>query len=89
MNLASFALLSGTIPSEIGNLWSLQALHLSNNRLSGPIPSEMGNLRQLQRLYLDGNRLTSTIPEQVCYRKNPLLTFQFEDNLLTGTCDRT
>ena len=52
--------LSGTIPSELGNLTNLERLVLYNNQLSGTIPSELGNLtnrKQLKRDYWE----TSTI----------------------------
>ena len=42
--------LSGPIPSELGNLASLQELYLIGDQLSGPIPSELGNLANLQGL---------------------------------------
>ena len=40
--------LSGTIPSELGNLANLERLYLSINQLSGEIPSELGNLANLE-----------------------------------------
>ena len=40
--------LSGSIPSELGNLANLEGLWLDGNQLSGPIPSELGNLANLQ-----------------------------------------
>ena len=42
--------LSGSIPSELGNLAYLQELWLHDNQLSGSIPSELGNLANLERL---------------------------------------
>ena len=44
--------LSGTIPSELGELSSLQVLKLNNNFLTGTIPSELGSLSNLQVLWL-------------------------------------
>ena len=43
--------LSGSIPSELGNLAYLQELWLHDNQLSGSIPSELGNLDNLEYLY--------------------------------------
>ena len=44
--------LSGSIPSELGNLANLEGLWLDGNQLSGSIPSELGNLDNLERLGL-------------------------------------
>jgi Leucine-rich repeat (LRR) protein len=50
--------LSGSIPSEVGNLKDLLEIDLSQNHLSGPIPIELGKLAQLQVLYLAFNKLS-------------------------------
>ena len=39
--------LSGSIPSALGNLSSLESLSLGFNQLSGSIPAELGNLDSL------------------------------------------
>ncbi|KAG9160556.1 hypothetical protein Leryth_020716 [Lithospermum erythrorhizon] len=47
----------GTIPSTIGNLYSLALLDLGLGSLSGEIPEEIGQLKDLQILALQGNHL--------------------------------
>ena len=54
--------LHGTIPSEIGNLNSLQWLWLFDNKLTGSIPPEMKHLKNLIDFELNENLLTGTIP---------------------------
>jgi hypothetical protein len=54
--------LSGTIPTEIGNLSNLRHLNLDSNKLSGNIPSELGNLTELHDLDLSDNQLMGSIP---------------------------
>ena len=57
--------LTGTIPSELGNLINLEWLSLYNNSLSGTIPSELGSLTNLNNLYLHNNSLSGTIPGEL------------------------
>ena len=47
--------LSGSIPSELGQLTKLERLSLYENELSGPIPSSLGNLTNLTELRLGRN----------------------------------
>jgi Leucine-rich repeat (LRR) protein len=57
--------LSGEIPTDLGQLISLEYLALDTNQLTGPIPTELGNLTELEYLYLNGNQLTGTIPVEL------------------------
>ena len=44
--------LSGSIPSELGNLVNLRQLYLTHNQLSGEIPAALGGLDNLVGLNL-------------------------------------
>ncbi len=57
--------LSGSIPSEIGELFYLSYIILQSNQLSGSIPSEIGNLINLSILYLQNNSLSGLIPSEI------------------------
>ena len=48
--------LSGTIPSEAGNLTKLKVLNAASNQLNGLLPSQIQNLINLNQLDL-GTRL--------------------------------
>ncbi|KAL7208633.1 hypothetical protein ACSBR1_030381 [Camellia fascicularis] len=76
-------MLSGLIPSTIGNLTRLKDLDLSLNPLSGSIPSEIGNLKQLGYLSLVENQLTGSIPPRL-NNLTHLKWFQIGYNKLIG-----
>ncbi|MFI0428880.1 leucine-rich repeat domain-containing protein [Mariniflexile sp. HMF6888] len=57
--------LSGTIPSQLGDLSNLQILNLAYNALTGSIPSEFGSLSLLNRCELQYNQLTGAIPSSI------------------------
>ncbi len=58
--------LTGSMPSELGNLTGLARLYIYNNQnLTGNIPPELGSLTGLQRLYLYNNHLTGSIPPEL------------------------
>ena len=54
--LLSKCSLSGTIPTELGQLTDLKQLGLYTNSLSGTIPSELGQLTALTILRIQNNR---------------------------------
>ena len=75
--------LSGTIPSELGNLANLTVLDLSRNQLGGTIPSQLGDLAGLSQLWLINNQLTGPIPPELGDLAN-LSRLWLGDNRLTG-----
>ena len=75
--------LTGTIPSVLGRLTSLERLDLQGNDLTGSIPGELVNLNNLQRLDLDYNHLTGALPSWLGNLGN-LQVLDLNDNLLTG-----
>lgn len=75
--------LSGTIPSEIGNLTGLTTLDLAHNKLNGSIPAEIGNLTALTRLDLLHNNLSGSIPVEIG-NLTALTSLDLEFNRLSG-----
>ncbi|GAY51708.1 hypothetical protein CUMW_136310 [Citrus unshiu] len=64
LNISYFGL-GGTIPSQIGNLSSLETLDLSHNQLSGTIPSSIFTISTLKMLSLSFNDLSGAIPKEI------------------------
>ena len=75
--------LSGTIPSDLGDLSNLQVLKLNNNDLTGAIPAELGRLNNLTELYLYNNDLSGEIPAELGNLTN-LQSVYLSGNRLTG-----
>jgi Leucine-rich repeat (LRR) protein len=58
---------TGSIPTWIDQLPSLEVLFLSSNSFNGTIPSSLGNLSPtLRGLYLSDNKFQGQIPDEVC-----------------------
>ena len=57
--------ITGSIPTELGNLTALTELNLSDNDLTGSIPSQLGKLIALTDLRLNHNSLTGSIPTEL------------------------
>ena len=75
--------LTGSIPSEIGNLTNLTELNLYGNQLTGSIPPEIGNLTNLTYMNLGSNQLTGSIPSEIGNLTN-LFGLSLGYNQLTG-----
>ncbi|QSE95889.1 T9SS type A sorting domain-containing protein [Fulvivirga lutea] len=65
--------LTGSIPSTIGNLTSLNTLVIEGNQLTGAIPAEIGNAISLQEVNLRNNQLSGNLPDEIW--QLPLIRF--------------
>ncbi|XP_047977471.1 leucine-rich repeat receptor protein kinase HPCA1-like [Salvia hispanica] len=54
---------TGTIPSSIGTVQSLEVIRFDWNSLEGPLPPSISNLTKLQELYLSNNNFNGNIPD--------------------------
>ncbi len=75
--------ISGTIPTQLGNLTALTTLDISNNQLTGSIPTQIGSLTALTSLDLSANELTGSIPTQIG-SLTALTSLDLSDNQLSG-----
>jgi Leucine rich repeat len=80
---------SGTIPTELGQLTELWEVDLSMNRLNGTIPTELGLLssslfQTLSSLWLHQNELVGTVPSELS-ALTELTSLRLSDNALTGS----
>ncbi|KAK2632232.1 hypothetical protein EUGRSUZ_L01837 [Eucalyptus grandis] len=75
--------LTGSIPTTLGNLSTLQYLFLYGNQLSGAIPLEIGGMRSLTMLQLLGNNLIGPIPLSIGNLTN-LFDLHLFENMLSG-----
>ena len=51
-NLIAENELTGSIPTEVGSLTTLEIYLIAENGLTGSIPTEIGSLTKLERLFL-------------------------------------
>ena len=62
--------LSGTLPPQLGDMLSLEALLTQNTKISGTLPQSMGKLTKLQSLQSQTSRLSGTLSAVVTFRRN-------------------
>jgi hypothetical protein len=71
--------LSGSLPSQIGEITSMTKLDLSYNRMLGSLPTKIGNLTNMPTLLLGGNFSTGKVPPELCS-----LCWNMELNIFMG-----
>ena len=76
--------LTGTIPTELGDLSGLKRLVLNRNQLTGGIPTQLGGLSKLEALWLQHNQLTGAIPTELG-NLSKLKELRLQHNQLTGS----
>jgi Leucine-rich repeat (LRR) protein len=74
----------GSLPTEIGTLFTLREIDMERNTLMGSIPSEFCQLDQLHRVMLGKNSLTGTIPSCIS-NLDALQSLALNDNEFKGT----
>ncbi|XP_027083842.1 uncharacterized protein [Coffea arabica] len=77
LNISNMGL-TGTIPSDLGNLSFLVSLDLRNNSFHGNLPEELSHLRRLRFVRLTTNNFTGEIP--MWFGHFPELQFLFLDS---------
>uniref|UniRef100_A0A0D9UWT6 Receptor kinase-like protein Xa21 n=1 Tax=Leersia perrieri TaxID=77586 RepID=A0A0D9UWT6_9ORYZ len=73
--------ISGSIPSDIGNLVGLESVYLFDTDISGVIPDSIGKLENLTALYLYNNSLSGHIPSSVGNLTKLIKLFMQSNNL--------
>ncbi len=76
-------MMTGSIPSELGNLTNLERLVILSDSLTGSIPTELGNLKKLETLQLNIGSVTGSIPAELGKLKK-LETLRLSVRNLTG-----
>ena len=75
--------ITGTIPSSLANISSLQRLSSTDNNINGNIPHEFAGFPMLQILYADGNKLAGRFPRAIL-NISTIVGLAFSSNYLNG-----
>ena len=78
-------MISGEIPSTLGNITNMDRLYLQQNDLEGSIPSVFGNFQNLELWNLSSNKLTGAIPKEVMGLSSLSIFLDLSHNLLNGS----
>ncbi|XP_008779677.2 receptor kinase-like protein Xa21 [Phoenix dactylifera] len=76
--------ISGSLPSDIGNLKNLAVLYMDANLLTGNIPASLGYLKALHQLDMSLNSFSGQIPPSLG-NISQLNQLYLEGNILNGT----
>jgi hypothetical protein len=76
-------LLTGVLPSEIGNLTALTGIRLDGTRLTGRLPESLGRLQSLQNVSIAGASLTGPLPAEIQDCRS-LAELNLSENQLSG-----
>ncbi|KAL9815727.1 putative protein kinase RLK-Pelle-LRR-III family [Arabidopsis thaliana] len=80
--------LTGTLPSNLGSLNSLQRLDLSNNSINGSFPVSLLNATELRFLDLSDNHISGALPASFGALSN-LQVLNLSDNSFVGELPNT
>ncbi|XP_015954688.1 probable leucine-rich repeat receptor-like protein kinase At1g35710 [Arachis duranensis] len=75
--------LTGSIPTQLGDLKKLSVLALQSNELTSAIPASLGDLGMLMRLDLSSNQLFGSIPSRLA-DVTSLQVLDVHNNTLSG-----
>jgi LRR receptor-like serine/threonine-protein kinase FLS2 len=78
-------IVTGAIPSEIGNLQNLELLYIGFNNFIGPIPFKIFNISTIQRIFMYSNNLSGHLPSNFGLFLPNLKKFLLWKNQLSGT----
>ena len=77
--------LSGSLPREVGFLFSLKTLKLDGNKnISGSFPTTFGQLSMLETLDVDDNMITGSLPSEI-FSIQTLQVLDVDTNRMSGT----
>lgn len=83
--IIDYALFSGPLPLDIGNIMELEDLIGDTNALTGPIPSAIfNNMSSLKLLGLANNKLEGSLPDNICHNLPTVQEIVLAYNQLDG-----
>ena len=81
--------LSGSIPTEIGQVTNLTVLNFHFTALTGTLPTELGRLTNLLEIGHWGTLISGTIPEEIYLSGNEVINaLVLAASMLSGSISR-